>query len=216
MVECCRWVWEPGQRSSSVVYMSDGSRVNRLAGWVLSFSILSTMCRHLTTLMSLIICRWFQSCSDLVLSPHCRTFLSWAAHKPWQFAMFSVKMCYVLYVWCCHFLFLCCHGEHSDLSVTNSINNSCIPFIYSSSTVLAWCIKVTGVAYYLLNYYLSNDHYPIRWAHWYLFCKRDLSRAEKKTHKHSQTNKRANSIRHRCQVQICLILIGFECLILHL
>ena len=46
----------------------------------MSFSILWVLCRHLTSLMSLMLCRWVPVMFWAVLIICCRTFLSWALH----------------------------------------------------------------------------------------------------------------------------------------
>ena len=94
----CRTAWWKKLLRSLVVrqqillyLLPDGSRVNRLSlGWVLSFSILWALCRHLA-------CRWcpvdgYQWCSGRFYPLAEETSLSWAVHEPCQFVMFPVRM----------------------------------------------------------------------------------------------------------------------------
>ena len=52
--------------------------------WVLSLSILQTLCRNLPSQMWLMLCSWVAMIYREVLITSCRAFLSWALREPWM------------------------------------------------------------------------------------------------------------------------------------
>ncbi len=73
------------QQQILLYLLPDGNRVNRLwLGWVLSFSILQTLCMLSIPLISIMLGRWVPMMFWVVLITHCRALLSWAVHKPRQ------------------------------------------------------------------------------------------------------------------------------------
>ena len=81
-------------KSLLVLYLlSDGIRVNRQwIGWLLSYIILWALCRHLTSPIALMLCRWVPMIFWPVLLIRCRDFLSWTVHKARQFMMFPDRI----------------------------------------------------------------------------------------------------------------------------